>query len=155
MTYHPEDHPLNMARRRRWHRKLIQVKGGKIPVFYFRSNVCYCKAPFLLAYICGQSPTIKYYYLAIYIFRKKKRRQRRKKRRKRKMIAVVTKRACKLLVCVWSTLKKWPTGISYECTCTRQGICMPAMNLAYQVNTPHTECYSEVALYSTHVLHVL
>jgi hypothetical protein len=38
MTYQPNDHPLNMARRRRWHRKMIQVKGGKVPIFYFQSK---------------------------------------------------------------------------------------------------------------------
>ena len=36
-TYHISEHKLDFARRRRWHRKLVQVSGGKPPVFYFDS----------------------------------------------------------------------------------------------------------------------
>ena len=39
MSYHVSDHKLDMARRRRWHRKLVQKEGGKPPVFYFESPV--------------------------------------------------------------------------------------------------------------------
>jgi hypothetical protein len=38
MSYHVTDHKLDMARRRRWHRKLVQKEGGKPPVFYFESE---------------------------------------------------------------------------------------------------------------------
>ena len=38
MTYHATDHKLDMARRRRWHRKLVQKKAGKPPIFYFESE---------------------------------------------------------------------------------------------------------------------
>ena len=37
-TYHISEHKLDFTRRRRWHRKLVQVSGGKPPVFYFDSE---------------------------------------------------------------------------------------------------------------------
>ena len=38
-SYHVSEHKLDFARRRRWHRKLVQVSGDKPPVFYFDDEV--------------------------------------------------------------------------------------------------------------------
>ena len=38
-SYHVSEHKLDFARRRRWHRKLVQVSGDKPPVFYFETEV--------------------------------------------------------------------------------------------------------------------
>jgi len=34
-SYHTTEHTLDLARRRRWHRKLVNVDPTKRPIFYF------------------------------------------------------------------------------------------------------------------------
>lgn len=34
-SYHTTEHTLDLARRRRWHRKLVNVDPSKRPIFYF------------------------------------------------------------------------------------------------------------------------
>lgn len=35
LSYHTTEHTFDLARRRRFHRKLINVNPGKPPIFYF------------------------------------------------------------------------------------------------------------------------
>ena len=47
LPYHLTEHWLDLARRRRWHRKMVALNAGKPAVFYFegekKDKVCTCE----------------------------------------------------------------------------------------------------------------